>query len=66
MSRKVTVPPGKSVGREAGLLQERGPRGGMHDNYATIPEHHRAPPTTGKDSDWVRIGPTPHGHHPNK
>lgn len=64
MASKVTVPPGTNVGRNAGVFQERGPRGGMHENYATIPEQHRAPPTTTKGSEWVRIDPTPHGHRP--
>ena len=61
---KVEVIPGASVGRDAGVFQEHGPRGGMRDNFATIPENHRAPPTTGKGASWVRIGATPHGHRP--
>ena len=59
---KVEVVPGASVGRDAGVFQEQGPRGGRRDNFATIPENHRAPPTTGKGASWVRIGATPHGH----
>lgn len=60
--REVVVTPGVSVGRDAGVFQERGPRGGMRDNFATIPEHHRAPPTSKPDSEWVRVDSTPHGH----
>jgi hypothetical protein len=59
---KAEVVPGTSVGRDAGAFQERGPRGGMRDNFATIPENHRAPPTTIRGADWVRIGATPRGH----
>lgn len=62
--RKIEVAPGSSVGRDAGVFQEQGPRGGMRDNFATIPENHRAPPTTGRGASWVRIGATPHGHRP--
>lgn len=59
--REVVVTPGVSVGRDAGVFQERGPRGGMHDNFATIPERHKAPPTSKPASEWVRVNPTPHG-----
>ena len=62
--RRLEVLPGVSVGRGAGVFQERGPRGGWRDNYATIPEDHRAPPTTGRGATWVRIDATPHGQRP--
>lgn len=62
--REVIVTPGVSVGKDAGVFQQRGPRGGMHDNFATIPESHTAPPTTKPGSEGVRIKPTPHGHRP--
>jgi hypothetical protein len=60
--RRVEVVPGASVGKDAGVFQEQGPRGGMRDNFATIAENHRAPPTTSRGSSWVRIDATPHGH----
>jgi hypothetical protein len=60
--RKVLVTPGVNVGRDAGVFQEQGPRGGMRDNFTTIPERHKAPPTSKPGSQWVRIEPTPHGH----
>jgi hypothetical protein len=62
MRRKVEVVPGASVGRDAGVFQEKGPLGGWRDNFATIPENHRAPPTTSRRTTRVRIGATPHGH----
>jgi hypothetical protein len=52
--RKVEVVPGASVGKDAGVFQERGPLGGLRRNLATIPENHRAPPTTSRGADWVR------------
>jgi hypothetical protein len=64
--RKTQVMPGASVGRDAGVFQECGPRGGWRDNFATIAENHRAPPTTSKGATWVRIDPTPNGHRPSK
>jgi hypothetical protein len=63
MSRRtVEVVPGARIGRDAGVFQERGPRGGWRDNFATIAENRKVPPTTGKGATWVRIGATPHGH----
>jgi hypothetical protein len=62
--RTVEVVPGVSVGTDAGVFQERGPRGGMRDNFATIAEKRKAPPTTSKGAHWVRIDATPHGHRP--
>jgi hypothetical protein len=63
MSRgKVEVVPGVNVGRDAGVFQERGRRGGWHDNFATIAENRKAPPTTSKGATWMGIGATPHGH----
>jgi hypothetical protein len=59
--RQVEVVPGASVGRDAGVFQEQGPRGGWRDNFATIRENRRAPPTTGKGAHWVRIDATPQG-----
>jgi hypothetical protein len=49
--RKVEVVPGASVRRDAGVFQERGRRGGWHDNFATIAENRKAPPTTSKGAD---------------
>ena len=43
MSKRTIGTPGQGVGRNAGVFQDRGPRGGMHDNFATIPEGHEAP-----------------------
>jgi hypothetical protein len=60
--REVVVNPGASVGPDAGVFQECGPREGMRDDFATIPEHHKAPPTTSKGAVWVRVKATPHGH----
>lgn len=54
--------PGQSTGNVGGIYQERGPRGGMRDNFATVPENRQLPPTSRPNSTWVPVKPTPHGH----
>ncbi|THD60453.1 MAG: hypothetical protein E8A49_13505 [Phenylobacterium sp.] len=53
--------PGSNSGRNGGIFQEQGPRGGKHDNFATVPERTRFPPTTSPGSTWVPVKRTPHG-----
>jgi len=62
MSKK----PGSNVGRQAGIYQEIGPRGGPKDNFATVPEHHRLPPTEQAGATWKPYRVTPHGHRGHK
>jgi len=38
--------PGSSTGKDGGIFQETGLRGGRKDNYATVPDHHRLTPTS--------------------
>ena len=54
--------PGENVGSAAGIYQEIGPRGGRRDNFATVPEHRRLPPTTSPGGSWKPVKVTPHGH----
>ncbi len=56
-----TFKPGEVTGGQAGIYQERGPRGGQRDNFTTIPEHTRAPPTSSPGASWERVRTTPHG-----
>ncbi|RAK57746.1 hypothetical protein DJ018_07440 [Phenylobacterium deserti] len=51
--------PGSNSGRDGGIYQERGPRGGQRDNYVTVPDNHRFPPTTTPGSTWERVRRTP-------
>ncbi|SOE91850.1 hypothetical protein SAMN05414139_04533 [Burkholderia sp. D7] len=55
--------PGQNTGNEGGIYQEQGPRGGLRDNYTTVPEHRPLPPTSKPNSTWVPVKRTPHGHH---
>lgn len=54
--------PGQNTGRSGGIFQEVGPRGGRHDNYATVADNTRLPPTTSAGSGWVPVKTTPTGH----
>lgn len=56
---KTPIKPGTTPGNKGGIYQEQGPRGGMKDNYATIPDHHKAPPTSKPGSVWVPTAITP-------
>ena len=53
------IKPGQNTGSDGGIYQEVGPRGGLKDNFATIPDNHQAPPTTQPGHKWQRIHRTP-------
>lgn len=54
-----TIKPGQNSGKNGGIYQEIGPRGGVKNNYATIPDNHKAPPTQNPGSSWTQIKRTP-------
>ena len=54
-----TKKPGENTGRDGGIYQEVGPRGGMKDNFATVRDNERLPPTTSPGHEWKRINRTP-------
>lgn len=51
--------PGSNTGNNGGIFREQGPRGGLRDNYTTVPDNTRLPPTTKPDSTWVPTHRTP-------
>ena len=51
--------PGSSVGNKGGIYQEVGPKGGERPNYATVPDNHKLPPTTGPGHTWKPVKITP-------
>jgi hypothetical protein len=55
MSKK----PGSDTGKDGGIYREVGPRGGERDNYATVPDDRRFPPTSKPGSTWKRVKRTP-------
>jgi hypothetical protein len=53
------IKPGQTPGNKGGIYREQGPRGGATKNYATIPDNHRAPPTSQRGATWVPDRITP-------
>lgn len=51
--------PGSNTGKDGGIFQEQGPRGGKRENYTTVPDNSRLPPTTRPNSTWVPTHRTP-------
>ena len=51
--------PGNSTGRDGGIFQEVGPRGGARDNFATVADNKPLPPTTQPGNGWVPVSRTP-------
>lgn len=51
--------PGSNSGKNGGIYQEQGPRGGMRDNFATVPDNKPLPPTSSPGSKWVPVSRTP-------
>ncbi|UWQ26453.1 YjzC family protein [Leisingera aquaemixtae] len=55
MSKK----PGESSGRDGGIFQEVGPRGGTKPNYTTVPDNKPMPPTSKPGHTWKPVRRTP-------
>ncbi|MNF40045.1 hypothetical protein D3C85_1235420 [compost metagenome] len=51
--------PGANTGKNGGIYQEQGPRGGLKDNFATVPDRTSLPPTTQPGHTWVQVERTP-------
>ncbi|SIO13595.1 hypothetical protein SAMN02745824_3090 [Parasphingorhabdus marina DSM 22363] len=51
--------PGSNSGRNGGIFQETGPRGARYDNYATVRDNERMPPTTESGRGWTQVRRTP-------
>ena len=51
--------PGSSTGSSGGIFREVGPRGGLRDNFAAVPDHKPLPPTTTPGSTWKPVTRTP-------
>jgi len=59
MGTKTPLTPGSNTGKNGGIFREQGPRGGAKDNWATVPDNHRLPPTTEPGHKWVPTKRTP-------
>lgn len=51
--------PGSNTGKDGGIYQQVGPRGGEKPNFATVPDNTRLPPTTKPGDLWQQIDRTP-------
>lgn len=51
--------PGSNTGKRGGIYRQVGPRGGEKENYATVPDNHRLPPTTKPGHTWKPVKITP-------
>ncbi len=50
-----TIPPGGNTGKNGGIYQEVGPKGGAKPNFATIPDNRTAPPTSAPGHTWKQV-----------
>ncbi|MCA3077687.1 MAG: hypothetical protein ING71_02700 [Rhodocyclaceae bacterium] len=55
----MTKKPGDNTGKNGGIFQEVGPRGGKHPNFVTVPDNKTLPPTTTPGSTWQPMKRTP-------
>lgn len=51
--------PGSNTGKEGGIFQEVGPKGGKQPNYATVADNRSLPPTSKPGNTWEPIKTTP-------
>lgn len=51
--------PGQNTGNDGGIFQQVGPKGGLKQNYVTVPDHKPLPPTTQPGDAWKQTKRTP-------
>ncbi len=51
--------PGTNTGKQGGIYQEVGPKGGEKSNYATVADNKPLPPTTKPGHGWKPVKVTP-------
>lgn len=56
---KIMKTPGSNSGNRGGIYQETGPRGGRYENFTTVPDNRRFPPTTESGRGWSPVKVTP-------
>lgn len=54
-----TKRPGENTGKNGGIFQETGPKGGLRPNFATVADNKPLPPTSKPNSAWVQVQTTP-------
>lgn len=51
--------PGTNTGKQGGIFQETGPKGGRWPNYTTVPDNKSLPPTSKPGRTWTPVKTTP-------
>lgn len=51
--------PGTGTGKNGGIFQEIGPKGGKKPNFTTVPDNSKLPPTTKPGNGWAPLKRTP-------
>lgn len=51
--------PGQNTGKNGGIFQETGPRGGKTPNFVAVPDNKPLPPTTKSGHTWEPLKRTP-------
>ena len=51
--------PGQNTGKNGGVFQEIGPKGGKLPNYTTVADNKPLPPTSKSGNQWQQIVKTP-------
>jgi len=54
-----SMKPGQNTGKNGGIFQEVGPRGGKQPNFSTVPDHKPLPPTSKPGHGWEPVKVTP-------
>ena len=54
--------PGQNTGKQGGIFQEVGPKGGKQPNYAAVPDNRPLPPTSKPGNGWKPVKVTPDSH----
>lgn len=54
--------PGSNVGKQGGIYQQVGPKGGAKPNYSTVADNKILPPTTKPGHTWKPVKKTPSSH----
>lgn len=55
--------PGQNTGKDGGIYREVGPRGGKTDNYTTVKDNQKLPPTQKPGNHWEPEHITPDSKH---
>ena len=54
--------PGTNTGKQGGIYQQQGPKGGLKPNFVTVPDNKPLPPTTKPGDTWKPLKITPNSN----